>query len=98
MQAQSYGKIIFHVVRCARHGKCQCDSEGGCCKTFLDKMFDKHVKNPEDNTEGLRAVPSQKVQNGKLINLAEICTKCLRNKDFVHGATSSTARKKMETE
>ena len=39
MHAQSAGKIFFQVVKCAGHGRCRCDAEGGCHKTFCDKFL-----------------------------------------------------------
>ncbi len=47
MNAQQTGKLFYHFVKCAGHGKCQCDAEGGCHKTFCDTAFYKFVKVPK---------------------------------------------------
>jgi hypothetical protein len=39
--------MFYHFVKCAGHGKCRCDAEGGCHKTFCDTAFDKFVMVPE---------------------------------------------------
>ncbi len=36
MLAQRTRTIIYHFVKCVGHGKCRCDAEGGCHKTFCD--------------------------------------------------------------
>jgi hypothetical protein len=97
MQAQGTGKILFHAVKCAGHGKCRCDAEGGCHKTFCDKYFDKHVTVPEQDQLGDRGVPSHKVENGSIVSLAETVCKILNDKDYVGGARSNSARKKQDS-
>ena len=87
-------KNIFQIVKCAGHGKCCCDAEGGCHKTFCDKFFDKHVITPEQAADGCPGVPSQKVQDENSISLAETVRKILNDKDYAHGAISKTLRKK----
>jgi hypothetical protein len=96
MHAQATGKIFFQVVKCAGHGKCRCDAEGGCHKTCCDKFFDRHVITPEEATDGSRGVPSHKVQDGQLVSLAETVCRILNDKDYVHGALSKSNRKKKD--
>ena len=57
MLTQRTGTIIYHCIRCAGHGKCRCDAEGGCHKTFCDTAFDKFVKVPEQQVDGKRWAP-----------------------------------------
>jgi hypothetical protein len=52
MLAQRTGKVMYHFVKCAGHGKCRCDAEGGCHKTFCDTAFDKFVTVPEQHMDG----------------------------------------------
>ena len=58
MLAQRTGTIIYHCIRCAGHGKCRCDAEGGCHKTICDTAFDKFVKVPEQQVDGKLWAPS----------------------------------------
>ena len=59
MLAQRIGKIIYHFVKCASHGKCRCDAdEGGCHKTLYDTAFDKFVMVPEQQVNGRWWAPS----------------------------------------
>ena len=39
MHEQSLGKIFFQVVKCAGHGKCCCNAEGGCHKNFVTSFL-----------------------------------------------------------
>jgi hypothetical protein len=96
MHAQATGKIFFQVVKCAGHGKCHCDVEGGCHKTFCNKFVDRHVLTPKQATDGSRRVPSQKAQDGKLVSLAKTVCWILNDKDYVHGALSKSNRKKKD--
>ncbi len=93
MHAQVTGKIFFQVVKCAGHGKCCCNADGGCHKTFCDKFFDRHIIIPKQATDGSRGVPSHKVQDGRLVSLAETVCRILNDKDYVHGALSKSNRK-----
>ena len=88
------GKIIFQCVKCTGHGKCRCDGEGGCHKTFADKSFDKWVMLPEDEMKDCPWVPTHKVEDGKLLSLAEIVCGILQDDDYVRGARSHLKRKK----
>ncbi len=54
MLAQRSGKLMYHFVKCASHGKCRCDAEGGCHKTFCDNAFDNFVTLPEQQVDGNR--------------------------------------------
>jgi hypothetical protein len=94
MHAQATGKIFFQVVKCARHGKCCCDAECGCHKTFCDKFFDRHFITPEQATDGSCGIPSQKVKDGRLISLAKTVCRIQNDKDYVHGALNKSSRKK----
>jgi hypothetical protein len=96
MHAQATEKIFFQVVKCTGHGKCRCDVEGGCHKTFCDKFFDRHVITPEEATDGYRGVPSHKVQDGRLVSLAKSACWILNDRDYVHGALSESNRKKKD--
>jgi hypothetical protein len=64
MLTQRTGTIIYRCIRCAGRGKCRCDAEGGCHKTFYDTAFDKFVKVPEQQMDGKRWAPSHRVQGG----------------------------------
>ena len=94
MQALMSGKMFYHFVKCAGHGKCRCDAEGGSHKTFCDTAFDRFVKTPEEERQGRRWAPSHKVEDGKICSLAKIVCEILNDKDHVQGAISHSARKK----
>lgn len=64
MLAQKMGTLTYHFVKCAGHGKCRCDAEGGCHKTFCDTAFDKFVSVPEQHVDGKQWAPSHRVQGG----------------------------------
>jgi len=94
--ANHFGKIYFRCVKCTGHGKCRCDGEGGCHKTFADKSFDKWVMLPEDEKKDCPWVPAHKVEDGKLLSLAQIVCGILQDDDYVHCAKSHSARKKKD--
>ena len=71
MMAVTTGKMFYHFVKCAGHGKCRCDAEGGSHKSFLDTAFDRFVKTPEEDRQGNCWAPSHKVENGKICSLAK---------------------------
>ena len=98
MHAKATGKIFFQVVKCAGHGKCCCDADagGGCHKSFCGNFFDRHVITPKQATDGSHGVPSHKVQDGRLVSLAETVCRILNDKDYVHGALSKSNRKKKD--
>ena len=91
--ANMTGKRYIICVKCAGHGKCRCDAEGGCHKTFADNAFDKFVMLPEDEIAGCKLIPTHKVENGSLLSLAEIVYDILQDPDYIRGARSHSARK-----
>ena len=52
MQALMSEKIFNHFVKCAGHGKCWCDAEGGSHKTLCDTTFDMFIKHQRKREEG----------------------------------------------
>ncbi len=96
MLAQRTGKAMYHFVKCAGHGKCRCDAEGGCHKTFCDTAFDKFLIVPEQRMNGKRWAPSHKVEGGSIISLASTVFNILQDDDYVQGARSHSSRKKKE--
>jgi hypothetical protein len=90
------GKVMYHFVKCAGHGKCRCDAEGGCHKTFCDTAFDNFVTLPEQQVDGKRWAPSHKVESGSIVSLARIVCNILQDDDYVRGARSHSSRKKKE--
>ena len=96
MLAQKTGTLTYHFVKCAGHGKCRCDAEGGCHKTFCDTAFDKFVSVPEQHVHGKQWTPSHKVQGGSIISLASIVYNILQDEDYVRGARSHSCRTKKE--
>ncbi len=98
MLAQRTGKAVYHFIKCAGHGKCRCDAEGGCHKTFCDTAFDKFVTVPEQHMDGKRWVPSHKVEGGFIISLASTTVfNIVQDDDYVRGARSHSSRKKKES-
>jgi hypothetical protein len=52
MQALMSGKMFYHFVKCAGHGKCSCNAEGGSHKNFCDTTFDRFFKTPKEERQG----------------------------------------------
>jgi hypothetical protein len=96
MQAQKTGKVMYHFVKCAGHGKCRCDAEGGCHKTFCDTAFDKLVTVPKRQMEGNRWAPSHRVKGGSIVSLASTEFNILQDDDYIRGARSHSCWKKKE--
>ena len=96
MLAQRTGKLMHHFVKCAGHGKCRCNAEGGCHKTFCDTAFDNFVTLPEQQVDGKHWAPSHKVESGSIVSLARIVCNILHDDDYVRGARSHSSRKKKE--
>jgi hypothetical protein len=94
--AQNTGKVLYHFVKCAGHGKCRCDAEGGCHKTFCDTAFDKFVTVPERQMEGNRWAPSHRVEGGSIVSLARTVFNILQDDDYIRGARSHSRWKKKE--
>ena len=95
--ATKHGKIYYRCVKCAGHGKCRCDAEGGRLKTFLDRIFDYFVNDPENEmTNGDVGAPSHKVEDGVMLSLAHTAFGLLNNKEVKGGAKSHSARKARE--
>jgi hypothetical protein len=97
MLAQRAGKLLYHFVMCAGHGKCRCNAKGGCHKTFCDTAFDKFVTLPEQQLAGKRWVPSHKVENGLIVSLARTVCNILQGNDYVRGARSHSSWKERDT-
>jgi hypothetical protein len=83
MLAQRTGKAIYRFVKCAGHGKCRCDAEGGCHKTFCNTVFEKFATVPEQHMDGKRWTPSHKVERQSIISLASTVFNILQDKDYV---------------
>ncbi len=96
MLAQRTGKNVYHFVKCAGHGKCRCNEEGGCQKAFYKTAFDKFVTLPEQHMDGKRWALSHKVEGGSIISLASTVFNILQDDDYVHGARSHSSWKKKE--
>jgi hypothetical protein len=96
MLAQRTAKIIYHFVKCAGHGKCRCDAEGGCHKTFCYTALDKCVAVPEQQVDGKRWAPSHRVQGGSIVSLATTVLNILQDDDYIRGAHSHSCWKKKE--
>ena len=94
MQALMSGKMFYRFVKCAGHGKCRCNAEGGSHKTFCDTAFDRFVKTPEEERQGSCWAPLHKVESGKICSLASTLCDILNDKDHVRGAISHSSRKK----
>ena len=71
--AQSTHTFYFQYVKCAGHGKCRCDAEGGCHNIFAHKSFDRFVMLPEEDKSGCTWVRNHKVEDDKLLSLASLC-------------------------
>ena len=96
MLAQITGTLMYHFIKCAGHGKCRCDAEGGCHKTFCDTAFDNFVTLPEQQVDGNCWAPSHKVESGSIISLARIVCNILQDADYGRGARSHSSQKKKE--
>ena len=96
MHAQQIGRKFYHFVKCAGHGKCHCDAEAGCHKTFCDMAFDRFVMVPEQERVGNCWAPSHKVKSGLIVSLARTVYNILQDRDYVQGAKSHAARKKRD--
>ena len=94
MQALMLGKMFYHFVKCARHGKCRRNAEGGAHKTFCDTAFDRFVKTPKEERQGSRWAPSHKVEIGKICSLASTLCDILNDEDHARVAISHSSRKK----
>ena len=79
MLAQRTGTIIYHFVNCTNQGKCRCDAEGGCHKTFCDTAFDKIVTVPEQHVDGKWWAPSHQ---GSIVSLASTVYNILQDDDY----------------
>jgi hypothetical protein len=82
MLAQKTGMIIYHFVKCTSHGKCRCDAEGGCHKTFCDTAFDKFVTVLGQHVDGKQWAPSHRVQEGSIVSLASTVYNILQDDDY----------------
>jgi hypothetical protein len=96
MLAQRTGRLLYHFVKCAGHGKCRSDAEGGCHKTFCDTAFDNSGRLPEQQLNRKRWAPSHKVESGSIVSLARIVCNILQDDDYVRGARSHSCWKKKE--
>ena len=94
MLAQRMGKLMYHFIKCAGHGKCRCDAEGGCHKTVCDTVFDNFVTLPEQQVDGKHWAPSHEVESGSIVSLARIVCNILQDDDYVKGARRHSSRKK----
>ncbi len=95
MLAQRTGTIIYHFVKCAGHGKCRCDAEGGCHKTFCNTAFVKFVTVPKQQVGGKWWAPSHQ---GSIVSLASTVYNILQDDDYVRGARSHSSRKAKESQ
>ncbi len=87
------GKLYFRCVKCAGHGKCRCDAEGGKHKTRADRAFDNFVVLPETGIAGVHTVPTHRVENGALMSLAEVMFGILDDDEYRFGARTHQAQR-----
>ena len=83
MHAQQTGRMFYHFSKCAGQGKCHCDAEGGCHKTFCDMAFGRFVMIPEQERVGNCWAPSRKVKSGLIVSLARTVYTILQDKDYM---------------
>ena len=80
--ATKHGMIYYRCVKCAGHGKCRCDAEGGRLKTYLDIIFDYFVNDPEDKmADGDVVAPSHKVKDSVMLSLTQTAFDLLNNQE-----------------
>jgi hypothetical protein len=89
--------FFSHIVKCPGYGKCRCDAEEGCHKSFCNTAFGMCVLVPGQEMKGNWWVPSHKVEDGHVVILATTVQHILQDCDYVKGACRNSARQKKDS-